>query len=404
MFSEISDQLAAQGALASLKRHWTTFSLAGFLALGGSFLFLYIYWEQRFAIRWGITATLGLSYLAWLLWHNLPNNCRPGEAKLLPALGPGNTLTIVRGTMLAFLAGFLFLPQADNSLAWAPAILFTLVIAADYLDGYAARISNHVTRLGEALDMSLDGLGILIAVILSIQYGQLPPWYLVVALARYLFLGGVYIRSKLGYRNHELLSSVRRRAFAGLQMGFISVMLWPIFAPPGTYVAALIFAIPFLGGFLLDWLILSGVINPKARRRFIGTRRMVTGVFPLVLRTMLLIGLILFSENRFIHYSNLAPSSGIYIFAIETLVMVFLVLGVAGRLTAIMGLLLLGVNQIFGSLQLLQFLLIIIYISAIYMGTGPYSLWKPEDHLIFRKAGEARSVSVEVGSTAPSGD
>ena len=34
-------------------------------------------------------------------------------------------------------------------------------------------------------------------------------------------------------------------------MGLLAVMLWPIFSPPGTHIAATLFALPFLAGFLL---------------------------------------------------------------------------------------------------------------------------------------------------------
>ncbi len=402
-------------AIARLKKRWAVFSVAGFLALSGLFLVLLLLWEPRFAIGWGITAVLGFSYLSWILWHNLPKNHRPGKVDLLPSLGPGNALTLMRGVLLAFLAGFLFLPQPGYPLAWVPALIFTLVIAADFFDGYLARVSNHVTRLGEALDMRLDGIGISIAILLAIQYGQLPTWYLVVALARYLFLCGLYLRSRFGYPNQELPESVRRRAFAGLQMGFVSVMLWPIFTPPGTFVAAIVFAIPFLGGFLLDWLIVSAIIPSTDSRRFMDARWLVVNGFPVALRLVLMASLILFSWEKFLYYADRISSSialdifspevfGMINFTLETFIMLLLIFGIAGRLASIAGLLLLGIDQIFGSLQLAQFLLIIIYVSMIYLGTGPYSLWKPEDRLIFNKVGEASRVSVLARSTAEYGD
>lgn len=414
MYSGSSDYLEAQRALESLHRRFAIFAVASFLTLGSVYQLLSIFWEPRFAITWGVTAILGLFYLLWVFFRNLQKNHRPGESHLLPRLGPGNTLTLLRGVLLAFLSGFLFLPTPANSLIWAPGLIFTLAIAADFFDGYLARISNHVTRLGEALDMSLDGIGLLIAILLAIQYGQLPPWYLSVALARYLFLGGMHLRTKLGYPNHELRPSVRRRAFAGLQMGFVSVMLWPVFTPPGTYVAALVFSIPFLGGFLLDWLAGIGIANSASGGRYANARWMVANAVPLVLRFILLTGLVIFSGERYLHYSirissyvafDIFPavSFGLFLFALETLVMCSLVLGAAGRLASIAGLLLLGVDQIFGTLQPAQYLLIFIYISTIYLGTGPYSLWKPEDRLISRQAGAARGVS-GAKSTAPSGD
>jgi hypothetical protein len=37
-------------------------------------------------------------------------------------------------------------------------------------------------------------------------------------------------------------------------------MLWPIFRPPGTHIAAVIFAVPFLVAFAWDWLVVSGTV------------------------------------------------------------------------------------------------------------------------------------------------
>jgi CDP-diacylglycerol---glycerol-3-phosphate 3-phosphatidyltransferase len=415
MYSDPSGHIATQRALSRLKRLWLVFSVLSFTALGGLFAFFAILWEPRYAIGWGIKATLGLFYLSWVLFHNLNKNHRPEEFHLLSTLGPGNTLTLMRGVLLAFLAGFLFLPQPGNSLAWAPTFLFTLAIAADFFDGYLARVTNHVTRLGEALDMRLDGLGILVASLLAIHYGQLPLWYLFVPLARYLFQGGLFIRSKLGQKLFELPESIRRRAFAGLQMGFISVMLWPVFTPPGTFLAALFFALPFLSGFILDWLYVSGVIHKKSAPRYADSRWLVAKATPLAIRLILLSGMILFSGERYLHYFNrsssyitldIPPILSFWIvsFGVETIIMLLLILGMAGRLASIAGLLLLGLDQIFGSLQPVQYLLIVVYISLIYLGTGPFSLWKPEDGLIFRKVGEAKGVSIEARSSNPYGD
>jgi CDP-diacylglycerol---glycerol-3-phosphate 3-phosphatidyltransferase len=415
MSQDSSDKTATQRALKRLEKRWGIFSGASFLILGILYWLSYIFWKPLYAAGWGITAAIGLSYLIWFLWRNLLKNHRPGEANLLPTLGPGNTLTLARGVLLAYLAGFLLLPKPVGDLAWAPAILFTLVIAADFFDGYLARVSNHITRLGAELDLHLDGIGMLVAILLAVRYGQLPSWYLSIALARYLFLGGIYIRSRLGYQIYELPESIRRRAFAGLQMGFVSIMLWPLFTPPGTFLAAVVFATPFLFGFLLDWLIVCGVIRPTRHRIFADARWLFAKGLPLALRAILLASLVLLSGERYLHYSNRIPSLaahdiflavpfGLITFTAETLILALLVLGTAGRLASIAGLLILGVDQTFGLLQPSQYLLIVIYISTIYLGTGPFSLWKLEDRLIFRKAGEANRVSVEARSTAPSGD
>ena len=38
-------------------------------------------------------------------------------------------------------------------------------------------------------------------------------------------------------------------------MGLFFVILYPTFTPPGTYIAATVFALYLVGGFLWDWLV-----------------------------------------------------------------------------------------------------------------------------------------------------
>jgi hypothetical protein len=88
-----------------------------------------------------------------------------------------------------------------------------------------------------------------------------------------------------------------------------------------------------------------------------------------------------------------APETGVVALGLlEAAVVLMLLFGAAGRVTAIVGLLVLGINQIFASLTLGQFLLVTAYTAILFLGTGAYSLWTPEDRLIYRRAGEAPSV------------
>lgn len=76
--------------------------------------------------------------------------------------------------------------------------------AIDFFDGFVARYTSRETRLGAILDIEFDGLGILIAVGLAIQYGHLPPWYLILGMARQLFILGIWLRRRLGKPVREL--------------------------------------------------------------------------------------------------------------------------------------------------------------------------------------------------------
>jgi CDP-diacylglycerol--glycerol-3-phosphate 3-phosphatidyltransferase len=368
--------------------------------LAGGTIFLHQSWRPGYSLTWLGLTSIAMLYLLRVLWLGLEKNHRPGEEALLPSLGAGNLMTLLRGVLLACLAGFLFSPRPPGILAWIPAVLYTLAIAADFLDGYLARVTNHATCLGEMLDMSFDGVGILGAALLAVQYGQAPAWYLSVALARYLFLAGIWVRRKQGKPLFELPPSIRRRAFAGLQMGFIAALLWPIFTPPGTYIAAVFFALPFLAGFTHDWLVASGVIQPASRPVSQALRSAVRWL-PVLLRLAAMFLAAGPLSQRFLNFSQQVaffadrgmPSAGAGVFllsALEAAVLLLLLAGAAGRSAAVLGLLLLGLNQFFTSLTLSQIALLVVYTAILFLGTGALSLWTPEDRLIYHKAGERR--------------
>ena len=250
-------------SLSKLRKKWFFLMIFCVVILILGHQFLRVQWTAEAAVQWLLLTVLGFGYALVLIWQDLPLNRRIGEQELLADFGPGTVLTISRGVLVAVLAGFLFSSLPAGLLIWAPAGLYWIANLTDFLDGFLARKTNRVTLLGESLDIKLDGFGVLIATILIVQYRQVPLWYLLVGLARYLFVIGLWIRDRLGKTSIDLPPSVRRRAFAGIQMGFVGVILLPVFRPPGTYWAATVFGLLFLVGFVLDWFILSGVLDLK---------------------------------------------------------------------------------------------------------------------------------------------
>ena len=397
----IAQTLSQSTALTRLRTRWAFFLMLCILCLATSYAFLRIGWHPGYALRWLALAGITLTYLLIVLWRGLSANYRAGENQLLSSLGWGNRMTLLRGALVAALIGFLFSPCPEGWLAWIPGILYTLADAADFLDGYLARVTNHATRLGEILDMSFDSLGVLAAATLAVQYKQVPAWYLAVALARFLFLGGLWLRRRLGKPVYELPASIARRAFAGLQMGLLAVMLWPIFSPPGTHIAATLFALPFLAGFLLDWLFVSGMLQPgkAAFRRFqtafrTGYQQIIARWFPVGLR----LGILALSLDTLLSSLQALPEGtterailgGLEVFAVMAIT-----IGLAGRIMGILGLLLLGFHQMAAPLTAVQILLAAAYTCILFMGSGALSLWKPEDTLIYHRAGERQAVQVE---------
>ncbi len=383
-----SSDLENAKSTASLHYRWVAFVVLSFTAWAFGFGVLRANWQLTFALRWLVLSLAGLFYAWKALWDGLPENRRIGETNLLPNLGSGNNMTLLRGVLIALLLGFLFSPRPEGWLAWIPGLLYTLAVVADFLDGFLARASGQVTRLGELLDMRFDGFGVLVAALLVVQYQQAPPWYLLVGLARYLFLAGEWLLRRLGKPIFELPPSNSRRAMAGLQMGFIFIVLWPLFTPPGTYLAALAISAPFLVGFLRDGLIMSGVLKTGGSSVLSAWWSFITRRVPLVVRivTAGLLVFDLFQEGR--------PSWNL-LEGFELAVALLLFFGAGGRLAAIAGLLLFGFVQRQAGLNGLENILVIFLIGLLYLGSGPLALWTPEEYLIRHKVGGRRRAATQ---------
>jgi len=253
-------------ALGSLRRRWGIVALLYTVIWWLSYQLLQVTWQVGFAARWRyFSAMMGFILLA-ILWRGLPHNRRSETSRLWPTLGHANRLSLLRGILLFLLAGFIFLPRPTIALTWLPALLYTADRITDLFDGYLARITRRESKLGAILDIELDGLGLLVAVILGVQYGLLPSWYLLLSVSRQLFVAGLAIRQWAGLPNRELPPSDNRRVIAGFQTGFLTVMLWPIMTPAITNVAAYLFAIPLIYSFGRDWLVVSHWIDPTSAR------------------------------------------------------------------------------------------------------------------------------------------
>ncbi len=278
-----------RAALRRLRRRWLATALTYGAALLAGYLLLDSAWTPELALWWLGFAAVAMALELGILWWILPTNHPPSGRALLPTFGYGTTLTLVCGLLLFLLAGFLFAPRPTGWLAWLPALLYTTARLVDYADGYVARITHHETKLGGILDMELDGLGVLIAILLGIQYGALPLWYLPLALSRQLFIFGIWLRTRRGLPVYEMTPSSNRRIIAGYQTGFLSVALWPPFGPPTSTLAAVIFALPLIASFLRDWLVVSGVLDPATLGYQRGRRRIkdfLEGWLPLAARVV----------------------------------------------------------------------------------------------------------------------
>ena len=259
----MSENTADQLALKSLRREWAAYAGLSAAATGAAFLVLRADWSAVFALRWLIGSMIVLVYLYGSLLRYLPKNRlkSTADAPLLQSFGLANGITITRSVLVAWMTGFLFGPWPNGYLAWAPGLLFLAMVLMDYLDGIAARAAGRITHLGEQLDMDWDCIGVLFAAILLARYGQVPALYVLVGLARYLYLFGLWLHTRQGRVVSELPASRYRRILGGMQMGFIAAALLPIFAPSFTQIAAVLFMIPVLLSFVRDFLSVTGVVS-----------------------------------------------------------------------------------------------------------------------------------------------
>lgn len=381
-------------ALDRLRSAWfgiLTLTLLG-LTTGG--WLLASWWRFELAIRWVVGAACLTAYVLGSLLSILPLNRRPPQPDLLPSLGIGNMLTVTRGILLAMVAGFLLLPRPTGLLGFLPGTLFTTAVMTDFFDGYLARRSNHVTDLGEALDLRLDGLAMLIGSFLVVHYGQVPAWFLLVGLAHYLFITGQWLLKRLRQPLFPLDNRPGRRPIAGVMMGLTSVLLFPLFSPPATHLTATIFSLPFLIGFGRDFLFVSGKMPGRSWLNFISQNHLfckLAAWFPTVLRLLTaflfaywLIGTAI---SKTIYSDTSTFWKGAIIFLSSSGVL-FLTLGAAGRLAALCLLFAVGLFQEIQGVALIEMILIIAGSALLFIGSGPYSLWTPENTLIEKRLGE----------------
>ncbi len=388
--------------LGRLRRRWLATAVSWYSILLIGCLLLEPVWP--FAGRWALIAGLVMVYGLWVLWLGLPENHREGETAVLPTLGWGNGLTLMRGLAISLVAGFLFSPWPDGGLAWLPMALYTAADVADYADGYLARITNHATKLGARLDMEFDGLGMLVVSLLAVWYGQLPAWYLSLGLARYLFVAGLWLRRRWGSPVYDIPPSVHRRIFAGFQMGFMSAVLWPIIPPAGAAIAGTIFAAATAVSFLRDWFVAVGRIDPAAPaynriRRWL--YRAAARRLPLLLRLGLAAGLVLIFANlsppfQPVAWQDLFTRWHLPIPAVQAAFWAVVMaaagtavtLGVMGRLFSLLLVFPIGFDMIMRGLQWENGMALACVTGLMLLGTGPFSLWQPEERFVTRRAGE----------------
>ena len=88
---------------------------------------------------------------------------------------------------LAAIPVFLILAfGSEDGRSWTAAIIYWLIAAGDYADGFLARVTGQYSRLGALMDPVIDRLTILSGLVVCWHFELLPPWMLVLLLIREL--------------------------------------------------------------------------------------------------------------------------------------------------------------------------------------------------------------------------
>ncbi len=327
-------------------------------------------------------------HMSRYLATHLPDNHRHLEAhSLFPTLGTANWISLGRAAVVVILAGLLpytlFDPQGAGSttLAWAAGLLYLLVGLADLCDGYAARRANRQTELGKGLDIETDAAGMLIAGLVAVSLGRLPVIYLLVGLAYYLFVLGIWLRQKRGLPVLSLRSRPSRRIIAGCQMGLVAVALFPVFHPAFSFLAAYIFMSPLLFGFLRDWLVVSCRLQTDGDQQAAADRLLsawMTRLLPVFRLTIFVVGM----KIIFVCRGCNLPLAWLTVFG---LCLLAVAIGFMGRSAGLILVLLLAGNQSPLADSMPAMVLYACAVVLLLTGSGPLSLWSPEERILYRR-------------------
>lgn len=353
--------------------------LAGLLAIVLCSAIFWIYASTSIqAVPYFLIAASVWFFCWWQTSKRIDLNRPEKNSSEYPNLGWANNLTLLRGGLIALTSGFLFQPIPAGIIAWLPGLLYSVAAILDRIDGFVARRTRRTSLLGSELDTLFDALGLLVAPLLAIQFGKLHWSFFAVSLAYYIFIFGIYWRHKHNRPTYPLLPSQLRRAFAGFQMGFVAVVLLPIFPASSTVLLGAAFMLPILIGFVVDWLVVSGRIDGTRTPTlafFSELDAMSKCLFQPALRIIIstLVFFLIYIDDLLSSVSTVA----IALFAI------LILLGAGARIAALLLLMLCGylMNEWY------QPALLFTCSWLLLLGPGNYSLWRGDDAWVNRQDG-----------------
>lgn len=233
----------------------------------------------------GLGAVVALSALL-IAVRDLPQTLIPAAALVYAAMaailgwywtsirqsfGAANRVTLVRAALVAVVAGTALLTQPLQGNALPIAVLSTLALVLDGVDGWVARRTGSASAFGARFDMELDAFFILVLCAMLVQLGKAGLWVLAIGAMRYLFVIAMHF---VPWLSSPLPESFRRKLVCVVQVAALLLCLLPVVTPPlATGILSLALAALTLS-FALDvrWLFLYAAGQPARPHRNQGVR------------------------------------------------------------------------------------------------------------------------------------
>ena len=170
----------------------------------------------------------------------------------LARFGAANQATLLRGSLVALLFGFLG-EQTSQSMAWLVVAIGAICIALDGIDGWLARRHASASSLGARFDMETDALAILALSLLAWQLDKTGVWVLAAGALRYMFLAASFV---FPWLEHELAPNRRRQTVCVVQVISLIACLTPTIAVPWSGLIAAVGLVLLVWSFSTDvyWL------------------------------------------------------------------------------------------------------------------------------------------------------
>ncbi|PKO51274.1 MAG: CDP-alcohol phosphatidyltransferase, partial [Betaproteobacteria bacterium HGW-Betaproteobacteria-21] len=187
------------------------------------------------------------------------------------SFGAANRVTLVRAALVAVVAGTVLFPQALQGSALPIAVLSTLALILDGVDGWVARRTGSASVFGARFDMELDAFFILVLCAMLVQLGKAGVWVLAIGAMRYLFVLAMHF---LPWLSGTLPESFRRKLVCVVQVAALLLCLLPVVSPSlATAILALALAALTLS-FAQDvrWLFLHAAGQAARHHRNQGVR------------------------------------------------------------------------------------------------------------------------------------